>query len=400
MGSSNHSVNLVVKKFEPSQRMKTIAVVLTALGLLGFVVGFIKNPERLWTSYLTAFFYVSCFALGGLFFAMIQHVVKAGWSSGIRRLAEGLTAFLPVVLIGSLLLLLGVGKLYTWADAEFVASNYLVAKKVAYLNVPFLAIRLLIFGIAALVFAKLMVGNSLKQDQTGDHNLTVQNTKWGVMYAAIFAITFTLFSFDLLMSLLPTWFSTIFGIYTFSGLFQSTIALLILLMIYVKKKGLVSGYFGVDHLHDMGKFLKGFTVFWAYIAFSQFMLIWYANIPEETEFYLMRAQGGWMTISMSLLVLKFIVPFLALLPRGAKRNEGHLTLVCILILVMQYVDIYWLVYPNFYQNQVTFGFYEVALLAGFVGLFMLMVMKFFQKHSLVAVRDPRLHESIHHHVTY
>jgi len=263
-----------------------------------------------------------------------------------------------------------------------------------------MTLRLIVFGALAIIFAKLMVGNSLKQDQNGDESLTTKNTALGVAYTLIFAITFSIFSVDLLMSLLPTWYSTIYGVYTFAGSIQSTFALLILIMLYMKNKGFITGYVTIEHVHDVAKFLKGFTVFWAYIAFSQFMLIWYANIPEETEFYLMRAQGGWMVISMSLLILKFIVPFLALLPRGAKRNEGHLVLVCALVLIMQYVDIYWLVYPTFFDNHVVFGFYEVALLAGFVGIFMLTVMKFYQTHSLVAIKDPRMHESVNHHVSY
>lgn len=155
-----------------------------------------------------------------------------------------------------------------------------------------------------------------------------------------------------------------------------------------------------EHQHDVGKFMKGFTIFWAYIAFSQFMLIWYANIPEETEFYLMRSHSGWLAISLALLVFRFIVPFLALLPREAKRNDANLVAVSILVLVMQYVDIYWQVYPNFNEGTPTFGFMEIAVFLGFAGLFMNSVIRFMTKNSLVALKDPRLHEALNHHVTY
>ena len=130
------------------------------------------------------------------------------------------------------------------------------------------------------------------------------------------------------------------------------------------------------------------------------MLIWYANIPEETEFYLLRAGGGWMAISFGLLFFKFIIPFLALLPRGVKRDQKQLIWICVLVLVMQYVDVYWLVYPNFYEGQVTFGVYEIALLAFFLGIFLLSMIRFFQSNSVVAIKDPRMHESLNHHVTY
>lgn len=387
-------------KFEPSQGLKTTSYALIAIGVIGFLVGLLKNQDRLWTSYLVAFFFVSCLGLGGMFFTAIQHVAKAGWSAGIRRLAEGMTSFIPVILVGSLILIAGVKTLFSWSHPEVVAASPLIAAKTAYLNVTFMIVRLIIFAAGMIFFAKKIVGNSLKQDQNGDEALTVQNTAWSIGWVLFFALSFSMFSVDLLMSLLPTWYSTIFGIYCFAGLFQSSLAFLILMMIYMKRKGVISGYYTEDHLHDVAKFLKGFTVFWAYIAFSQFMLIWYANIPEETEYYLMRAGGGYMAISFGLLFFKFVIPFLALLPKAAKRNENHLIAVCILLLVMQYVDVYWMVYPNFFEGNVTFGFYEVALLCLFLGIFLATMIKFFQKNNVVAIKDPRMHESLSHHVTY
>lgn len=400
MASEQHHEQTYVAPYEPSTTIKTLSFAFIAIGVIGLIVGFIRNPQQLWTSYLTAFFYVSCLGIGGLFFTSIQHIANAGWSAGIRRFSESMTSFLPVTLIGSLVLILGLKFLYPWADADFMANNPLVQSKAGYLNTPFLIARLLIFGIGMLVFAKLIVGNSLKQDKTGDETLTKKNLKYSVIFILFFSLSFTLFSMDLLMSLLPTWYSTIFGVYCFAGLFQSSLAFLMLMMIYFRKNGIVKGYYTEEHMHDVGKYLFGFTIFWAYIAFSQFMLIWYANIPEETEYYLMRSQGGWMGISMALLIFKFIVPFLALLPKAAKRNHNHLIAVCFLILVMQYVDVYWMVYPNFFHNHVNFGFYEIAMLLLFVGIFLQTIMKFFQKNSLVAVKDPRMHESLNHHVTY
>ncbi len=400
MATQSHKEELHISKFEAPQSMKTVALAFTGIGLIGFLVGIIKNPEAMWPNYLTAFFFVSCLALGGMFFTVIQHVAKAGWSAGIRRLSEGMTSFLPIMVVGSLVLIAGIKYLYSWSDAAVIAESSMVAAKTAYLNVPFLVVRMLIFGIGALLFARKIIGNSLKQDKDGAEVYTNQNVGFSIGYILFFAIFFSLFSMDLLMSLLPTWYSTIFGIYCFSGMFQSSLAFLILIMLYMRNTGQIKGYFGMDHVHDVGKFLKGFTVFWAYIAFSQFMLIWYANIPEETEFYLMRSHGGWMTVSMALLIFKFIVPFLALLPRDAKRNTVHLSLVCVLVLVMQYLDIYWLVLPNFEGIRAVTGFYEITLLMGFLGLFLLTMIQFFSKNNIVAIKDPRMHESLNHHVTY
>ncbi len=395
-----HKTELHIQKYIPSQQLKMISMTFVLIGVIGFIFGLLKNQDRLWTSYLVAFFFVSCLGLGGMFFTAILNLSKAGWSVSIRRLSESMTSFFPVIIGGSLVLLAGLKYLYPWANPEVVANSPIIQVKAAYLNPGFLAVRLMIFSIGMYLFGRKIVGNSIRQDQTGDQKLTESNVGWSIGWVLFFAISFSLFTVDLLMSLLPSWYSTIFGIYCFAGLFQSSLAFLILILLYLRQQKVVSGYYTDDHIHDVAKFMKGFTVFWAYIAFSQFMLIWYANIPEETEFYLMRAEGGWMAISFGLLFFKFIIPFLVLLPRAAKRTPSNLIAVSVLLLVMQYMDIYWLVYPNFNEGQVVFGFYEIAMLLLFLGIFLMTIMRFLQRNNVVAIRDPRMHEALHHHVTY
>jgi len=397
--ASTHEVKVSFKKYETPKTLVSISYLLVAIGLVATLYGVFKDPYHFWPSYLTAYFYVSCFALGGMFWVSVNNLSKAGWSVGIRRLAEGFTSFFPILLVGALFLLFGLKYLYPWARPEVVAENSLIQAKQGFLNTNFLFIRILVFGAGIIFFAKKIVGNSLKQDIDGNVQYTHSNVAWSVAYIVFFALAFTLFSMDLLMSLLPTWYSTIFGIYCFAGMFQSSLALLVIIMILMRRSGYVSGYFYEDHYHDVGKFLKGFTVFWAYIAFSQFMLIWYANIPEETEYYLMRAQEGWMFTSLSLLFFKFIAPFLLLLPKAAKRNEAWLIAVSILILVMQYIDVYWMVFPNF-SETVSIGFLPLGTLALFAGLFLISLNRFYSRNNLVAHKDPRMHEAIHHHVSY
>lgn len=398
--ASHQTTNLHLEKFEAPQKLKTLSYALIGLGVLTFIIGLIKNQERMWAAYLVAFFFFTCLGVGGLFFAALQHVSKAGWSVTIRRLAESTTSFIPMVAGGAIVLLGGMKVLYPWARPEVVAASEVIASKTAYLNAPFMVGRLLFFAALCFVFGKLIVGNSIKQDANGDDKYTLKNVGLSIAFIISFSLSFTLFSMDLLMSLLPTWYSTIFGIYAFSGLIQAFFAFLAIFVILIKRSGLAKGYITVEHQHDVVKFEKGFTVFWAYIAFSQFMLIWYANIPEETEYYIMRSQNGWLGISIALLIFRFIVPFLALLPRGLKRNDTHVILVSALILVMQYVDIYWMVYPNFNHGQFVFGFWEIGMFAGFAGLFLAGIINFLSKHSLIPVKDPRLSEAINHHVTY
>ncbi|MCB0386721.1 MAG: molybdopterin oxidoreductase, partial [Bdellovibrionales bacterium] len=365
-----------------------------------FVVTLITDKERAWHSYLVSFFYFVSLAVGGLFFAAVQHVTKAGWSVNIRRLVESFTAFMPFAFVGAIVLIIGSTHLYEWLHADVVAKDALLQHKAGYLNMPFFAIRVLVFFGAWVLFSRILVGASTKQDSTGDVNLTHKCVPWSVAFLPVFALSYTFFSFDSLMSLEPHWFSTIYGVYTFSGLFQATMAATILLILYLSKKGLLRGYVDENHLHDLGKFLFAFTVFWAYIAFSQYMLIWYANLPEETIFFLPRLDNGWLTVSISLIIFKFIVPFLALLPRWAKRTPTHLAAVSVLILIMQYVDLHWLVYPVYNHDEVKFGLPEIGVFLGFAGLFLFAVARFLSKHSVVAVKDPRISESLHHHVTY
>lgn len=387
-------------QFTLSNRFKTTCAIFTFVGLLAFIIALINDPQRAWMSYLLPFFYFTSLALGGLFFAALQHVTKAGWSVNIRRVSESFSAFLPYALVFAVVYLIGAPHLYKWLQPAVVAADPLLMHKAPYLNLTFFVIRLALFFGLWLYFKKVIVGRSLEQDQSGDENLTHKLVGVSIGFILVFALSYSFLSVDLLMSLEPHWFSTIFGIYTFAGLFQFTLAFLILVLLYLKKKGLMNAYVTGDHLHDLGKFLFAFTVFWAYIAFSQYMLIWYANLPEETMFIIPRTEHSWVYVSILLLVGKFIVPFIALLPRWAKRSPTHLAAVSILIMLMQYVDLYWLAYPSMYEEHVVFSLTEICVFLGFLGVFLYGMGRFLSKHKLVPMKDPRIQESMHHHVVY
>ena len=400
MGHGGEFKDVAPGKFTASTGLKTMYSAFIFIGVITFVMGLIDNQPRLWTAYLTGFMYFTAITVGALFFLAINHVSNAGWSVNIRRFAEGMVSFTPVMIIGSVTLIFAIQHLYPWARPEVMANDALVQVKEPYSNPTGFFIRMVIFGFGMWFFGHMMVSKSVAQDATGDEKLTKSMVPYGIGFLAFFAISYSLFAVDTLMALLPHWYSTIFGLYVFAGGFQAALAVLCLIAIYMINKGLVRGITNVEHVHDIAKYMKAFTVFWAYIAFSQYLLIWYTNIPEETEFFHMRSHGEWMFVSLSLLVFKFAVPFLALLPRGAKRNFNHLIAVSILILVMHYVDLYWLVYPNFNNNEIVFSFYEIGMFLGFAGLFMFLGARFFSKNNLVPTKDPRRHESYAHHVTY
>lgn len=396
MAAAKSSLSSV--KIEIPSTNRTLAYLFVVVGLATFVIGLLVEPARAWASYLTSFWFFFSIGLGGLFFTAIQHVTNSQWSTTVRRYSEALTSFLPLAGVLGLILVFGGAKyLYVWLDPDVVAGDALIQKKVAYLNKGFFFVRAIGFFGLWLLFRQLIVPKSLKQDQTGDSALTLAAVKPSVIFLMVFAITYSLFSVDLLMSLDPHWYSTMFGVYCFAGLFQSSLAVIILITVWLMKRGALRGYVNENHIHDLGKLLFAFTVFYAYIGFSQFMLIWYANLPEETEFFLHRSHGAWWNISISLLVLKFVVPFLVLLPRGSKRNPKILVPAAILLLVMQYVDDYWLIYPNFNEGEFVFSIWEIGIFLGMLGGFLLCLYRFLSKHSVVPVGDPRLEESTHHH---
>lgn len=402
MGSSNHQVP-VLGKFTSNQGVKTLIYASIFVGVISFIAGFqmdtSEHKNLVWQGYLTAFFYFVSLALGGLFFTSIQYVTNAGWSVSVRRVSEAFTSFLPVAVVLLIpFLVFGSHTLYEWFNVDYMKSDKLLKAKLPYLNETFFNIRTVAFFLLWLVFAKLIVGNSLKQDANGDHALTHKNVPLAIGFLVVFALSYSLFSVDFLMSLAPHWFSTIYGVYTFSGLFQSTIAMMVIWSVWLKRRGITTGFFNENHLHDLGKLMFAFTVFYAYIGFSQFMLIWYANLPETTFFFMDRATGSWMGVSLALLVFKFVVPFLLLLPRAAKRDEGHMVRVAVLLLIMQFVDLYWLIYPNFSKGAAPLPIWGIGIFFGFLGLFVWSVSRFFEKNNVVPIKDPRLHETLSHHI--
>ncbi len=384
-----------------SHKLKGICAALGFLGLIAFVFGLKMDASRTWQAFLMGFFFFTSMSLISLMFLALQHLTSAQWSVNIRRVFESLAAFLPYsAFLMIILALFGAPELYKWLDPEIVAHDALLKHKEPYLNNTFFLIRSAIFFIGWILFSRKLTGNSLKQDETGDDSLIKKLIPVSVGYIVFFTLSYSLFSVDLLMSLEPHWFSTIFGVYLFGGAMQSLMAAAILLILYICKKGLFNGLVTMDHIHDLGKYLLGFTVFWAYIAFSQYMLIWYANMPEETVFFMHRSVGSWMWVSLGLLFFKFIIPFLLLLPRWAKRTPKYLGTISAFIILTQFLDLYWLIYPNFDEHHANFSFYEVLIPCGMAGLFGFAMFQFLSKNSLVPMKDPRLKNSVAHEVVY
>lgn len=383
-----------------SNKYKAICAILMFIGVIGFVFGINVDVQRTWQAYLMGFFFFTSIALLSMFFLALQYLTSARWSVNVRRIFEAFISFLPYAAVLMIGLFIGAKHLYKWLDPAVVAADSLLQHKQAYLNQSFFIGRIVFCFVGWMFFAKKLIGNSLKQDSTKDDSLMVRNVPFSIGFIMFFAISYSLFSVDLLMSLEPHWFSTIFGVYMFGGSIQTFLAISILLIIFLTKKGLFNGMVTSDHLHDLGKYLLGFTMFWAYIAYSQYMLIWYANMPEETVFFMHRSVGEWGMLSLSLLIFKFIVPFMLLLPRWAKRTPNYLVPVCCLIIVTQFMDLLWLIYPNFNEHHITFALLDLSVILGFIGIFLFSTFRFLSKNNLIPIGDPRVTESASHSVIY
>ncbi len=380
-----------------SSGLKTTLMLFALVGLGAFVGGLFLDSKRTWFSFIHNHFYFMSLSLGGLFFAALQWLTGAMWSATVRRVSEAFAAYLPISLLSFLVLYFGIHDLYLWSIPSHVHGDLVLEGKSGYLSAGFFVLRNVLAISLWIFFAKKFVGNSLAQDATGDLNLSKKNQFLAPVFMILFALSYTMVSFDELMSLDPHWFSTIFGVYCFAGLFYSNLALTCVVSIWLKRKGCLAGIVNENHFHDLGKFMFAFTVFWAYIGFSQFMLIWYANMPEETGYFLHRFNGGWLYVSLFLLIGKFMGPFFLLLPRDAKRNETHLFRVGIFMLVAQWMDIYWLVQPEFSPSGPLFGWIEFGVTLGFLGVFGSVVLRFLSRHNVVAIGDPRLLEAVYHH---
>ena len=391
---------------EAAPRVARAAGVVGLVGLaVGVVFGFIDGWDVFFRSYVLNYAYVLSIALGALFFVILQHLTRAGWSVVVRRLAEFTAGAMPVLAVLFLPILIpvfaGMGAVYPWASADEAAHDELLQWKRSYLNAPFFVVRCAIyFGVWTLL-ANYYLKRSVQQDTSGDVKLTLGMQRWSGVGTLLYALTVTFFSIDVIKSLSPHWFSTIFGVYYFAGGMVGFFGLLGLMMVWLQNSGRLTSSITIEHYHDVGKLVFGFIVFWAYIAFSQYMLIWYANIPEETYWYQAR-QGTpwWVGVSLLLLAGHFVVPFLALISRHPKRHRRTVAAGAAWVLVMHWVDLYYLVGPAAHHgageaaHAAQLHVSDFALLVGLGGMFVFAVVRLMAGRALLPERDPRLAESV------
>jgi hypothetical protein len=384
-----------------------------ALGLLvvgGALLGYAISSEawRGWSAGLLASYYFLSIALGASVVVAIMHVTKAGWGVVIRRVPEAIMGYLPVALLTMLTFCgLGMQSLYEWSHPDIVAEDHLLQHKQVLLNPTGFLVRMVIIIGGWSLFTFFIRKRSVAQDADGDLKYTNRNLTFSVLYIIFMGLTLTFGALDWLMSLEPHWFSTMFGVYQFAGAHAAGVATIILFTIALKNAGFLP-HVTTEHLHDLGKFLFGLATFWAYIWIGQFLLIWYANIPEETGYFIIRQDGGWLALWLGNVLINWTIPFFVLLPRPNKRNPKILVAMSILVLCGHWLDVYLQVMPatsHFAAEMKTltsghgpyFGAAEIGATAALAGLFLLTVTTVLGRASLLPSKDPYLTESLHHH---
>jgi hypothetical protein len=342
--------------------------------------------------------FVTSIGVGALFFVLIQHLTGSSWSVVVRRVAERLTGMIWIgaVLFAPLIVLTLMGRsdLYPWVDVDSLGETKdLVAKKTPYLNSEFFSLRMLVYFLIWMLMSWRLNALSLAQDQDGEQSRTRALRRFAAPAMLVFAITTTFFAFDALMSLDPAWFSTIFGVYFFAGAVVCMLAVLILLTMMLES-GPLRGLVTLDHYHDLGKLLFAFVFFWGYIAFSQYMLIWYANIPEETLWYIHRQEHGWEYVSLLLLFGHLLIPFAGLISRNAKRSRTVLGGWAAFLIAMHLVDLYYIVGPALDHHRVPISMIDVLVCAGVAFLAFSVFLMRFKRHSVLPHKDPLLQASL------
>jgi len=374
-------------------RLPGMGLGLATIGVAQLLIFGARHAERLYAAWLVAFVFFLTIALGCLYFVLIHTAMQGSWGILVRRVAENAAATLPLFALLFLPVAFGLHSLYHWSHPEAVAHDALLRFKQPYLNLPFFYARAALYFAVWSAIALWFRRQSRLQDENRDAAAAARLSRYSGALLIPLAITTTFAAFDWLMSLAPHWYSTIFGVYVFAGGLVSGFAFVSIAAVALRRAGLLPAL-SSEHLHDLGKLLFAFTVFWAYIAFSQFFLIWYGNIPEETIWYRVRLAGGWKLVTIALAVGHFALPFFFLMPRAIKRNATTLVVAAVWLLAMHFVDVYWLVMPSLEGLGVQPGIMDVAALLTVGGAFLAGFGWLLVKSPLVPAGDPRLSESL------
>jgi len=395
--TNNDSV--YIKKSLPKNIGK-LGLILFVLGAVTGAFGYITDPSRASFSYLTSFLFLLSISVGSLLLVAIEYAASAVWSTPFRRMSEFLASSIPLLLLFVIPLFFSLQNLFVWSHTDIVANDHMLQAKSVFLNTPFFYVRVIVILVIWSLFYYYIIKNSRQQDISGEQILTKNNIKLSVIFIPVFAISLTLQAVDWIMSLEAKWFSTMFGVYLFAGVTCSALAALAFIAVTLKEKGYFHSKISKDHFYSLGTLMFVFICFWGYIAFSQYMLIWYGNLPEETFWFMQRWEGGWKFVSLFIIFGHFIVPFATLLSHPSKTNLKKLKFISIWILAMHFIDLYWLIMPSMHSSGLhySFSWMDISFLAASVGIIIFMFNKMFERYNLIPVKDPKLQRGLDFHL--
>ena len=394
-------------EFKIANKAKVFTMALIVVGALFTAIGIALNmgehnfTQRLIANGLIDSYFFFSIGLGALFFLALQYATETGWYAAVKRVIEAVAGFIPygiamMVLVMIALTITDGAHIYTWMDPETVAHDELIQGKAAYLNKGFFWIRTAVYLTTYYLFWMGFRKRSLKEDIEGGTDIHFKNYRRGAHFLVFFAVFSSTSSWDWIMSIDVHWFSTLFGWYTFAGMWVSTMVVLVTLTLYLKKLGYLPKV-NDSHIHDLGKWTFATSFLWSYLWFSQFMLIWYANIGEEVTYYIMRIEN-FKILYFSMFFINFAFPMLLLMSREAKRHTGILTFVGVIILIGHWLDTYIMVTAGSMGATAKIGFMEIGMAIAFAGLFMRIILVNLTKAPLSPVNHPFLDESIHHEI--
>ncbi|MDQ6808879.1 MAG: hypothetical protein M3Z64_05565 [Verrucomicrobiota bacterium] len=379
-----------------ANRFARLSLICAAVGIVGLilsVIGGLVAPHQFSYSWLFGFAFFFTLLVGCFFWIIVHHVVDAEWSVVVRRQQENIAMLLPVMTLFFIPIILLRHHLYEWMNLPLGHDPRLDAKR-AYLNLPFFFLRALgyfvFFSVAAFLFRHF----SMRQDRDGNPRYTLTMRRIGFISLPLFAISLTFGAYDWLVGLNYNWFSTMWGVYIFAGAAGSAMSLTVLVMAAIWSAGYLRDILTIEHFHIMGKWMLAFTVFWAYIGFSQYMLIWYANIPEETEYFIRRNTESWNAVMVFLVLGRFFVPFALLLIRAPKKNPRWLCMIAGWVVFMQLTDMYTVVLPILHGTGIQISIWDFVPLLAMGGTLGFVFLRLLASTSLFPNRDPRLMESL------
>ena len=369
------------------QQFERPAIIIGAIGILVSFVGAATSTDQFFRSWLLSYLFWFAIALGALPLVMLHHLVGGKWGFATRRILESVTRTLPLMTILFLPVLLGIHSLYEWSHEEVVAQDIILQHKSPYLNSTFFVARAAGYFALWLILGYLLNRWSAEQDSTGDPSIVKRFQHLSGPGLIIYALTITFAATDWVMSLEPHWFSTIYGMMFMVGQTLTTLAFVIAILALLADTPPLSNFLKPEILNDLGNLLFAFIMLWAYLSFSQYIIIWSGNLPEEIPWYLRRSRGGWQWIAVALALFHFAIPFFLLLVRRYKRRRQVISAIAVAVVVMRLVDLMWLVVPA-HEPAFHVHWLDLATLAGIGGLWVAGFSRQLRKRSLLPLGDP------------